>query len=67
MEEKLCQCENEMCLLRTRCSELEQTVVEVERAKAVVVEEKQQLSQDKLQLVTSVDKSMYCMCVGNFA
>ena len=63
MEEKLFQCEGEVCVLRSRCSELEGAVAEVERAKAAVVKDNQQLSQDKLQLTTSVEKSTYVQCM----
>ena len=63
MEEKLSQCERELGVLRSRCSELEGTMAEVERVKAAVVEENHQLNQEKLQLATSIDQSVWRACM----
>ena len=67
IEDKLCQCEGQVGVLRCRCSELEGTMAEMESDKAAVAEDNQQLRQEKLHLATTVEQSMWgagrqCLC-----
>ena len=59
IEDKLCQCEGEVGVLRSHCSELEGTMTEMESDKAAVAEDNQQLRQEKHQLATTVEQSMW--------
>lgn len=59
IEDKLCQCEGEVGVLRSRCSELEGTMAEMESDKAAVAEDNQFLRQEKLQLAITVEQSMW--------
>ena len=59
IEDKLCQCEGEVGVLRSRCSELEGTLAEMESDKVAVAEDNQQLRQEKLQVATTVEQSMW--------
>ena len=59
IEDKLCQCEGEVGVLWSRCSELEGTMAEMESDKAAVAEDNQQLRQEKLHLATTIEQSMW--------